>query len=669
MSSRRKSSTKPEGLSQLNLNAAGIDVGATSHYVAVPADRAEQPVREFEAFTADLYRLADWLTECGVETVVMESTGVYWIPLFGVLEERGFQVMLVDPRRIKNVPGRKTDVLDCQWLQQLHTYGLLSGAFRPDGDIRRLRSYLRQRVMLVQYASHHIQHMQKALTQMNVKLHHVISNITGKTGTEIMEAIVGGQRDPRQLAQLRDPRIKADEATIAKSLQGHWREEHIFELTQALELYRFYQDKIAECDREIEAQLERFEDHSNGDPPAAKSGRRRSKGNAPRFDVWTHLYRMTGVDLTQIDGVDAYTALKVVSEIGTDMTKWPSVKHFASWLGLSPNNRITGGKVISSKTKPSANRAAAALRLAANALHRSDSALGRLPAPEESPPGSAQGHYRHGTQAGQAHLHHAALWPGVRGCWCGTLRETVSAAGVARRQASGGPTGLPTGTNVRRRGPHHVRTSRRANRRVTTLVSGEVAQTVESRSMVMGASRGPGPVDRAWASSSRLIRSSWRTWPHRKLRRNVPRVDGALTTQPMVPAVPPVRNTSASSMQSPPASADATSVITLSPMLARPGARPRSRCRSTSSGRPRCRPSVAGRISPALATRRWSSKAIWMRSGWSSASIFWVLLAWGRFPVSKAIIPDGQEHFLTPSAHRDTHLFGGLGLRKHQTMA
>ena len=284
MMSRRQSSAKPAGLSQLNLNAAGIDVGATSHYVAVPADRAEQPVQEFEAFTTDLYRLADWLTECGVETVVMESTGVYWIPLFGVLEERGFQEMLVDPRRIKNVPGRKTDVLDCQWLQQLHTYGLLSGAFRPDGDIRRLRSYLRQRVMLVQYASHHIQHMQKALTQMNVKLHHVISNITGKTGTEIMEAIVGGQRDPRQLAQLRDPRIKADEATIAKSLQGHWREEHIFELTQALELYRFYQDKIAECDREIEAQLERFEDRSDGEPPAPNDKKRNQK-NAPRFDA------------------------------------------------------------------------------------------------------------------------------------------------------------------------------------------------------------------------------------------------------------------------------------------------------------------------------------------------------------------------------------------------
>ena len=372
--STRQSRAKPSGLSQLNLNAAGIDVGATSHFVAVPADRAEQPVHEFEAFTADLYRLADWLTECGVETVVMESTGVYWIPLFGVLEERGFRVMLVDPRRIKNVPGRKTDVLDCQWLQQLHTYGLLSGAFRPDGDTRRLRSYLRQRAMLVEYASHHIQHMHKALTQMNVKLQHVISDITGKTGMDIIEAIVVGERDPRKLARLRDRRIKADEATIARSLQGHWREEHIFELTQALELYRVYRSKIAECDREIEAQLERFEDRSDGESPAS-NGKKRNQGNAPRFDVQGQLYRMTGVDLTRIDGVDGFTALKVTSEVGADMTKWPSAKHFASWLGLSPNNRITGGRVISSKTKPSANRAAAALRLAANALHRSDSAV------------------------------------------------------------------------------------------------------------------------------------------------------------------------------------------------------------------------------------------------------------------------------------------------------
>ena len=373
--SRGKSGAEPAGLSQLNLNAAGIDVGASSHFVAVPADRTEQPVQEFEAFTADLYRLADWLAGCGVKTVAMESTGVYWIPLFGVLEERGFGVMLVDPRRIKNVPGRKTDVLDCQWLQQLHTYGLLSGAFRPEDEIRRLRSYLRQRAMLVEHAARHVQHMQKALTQMNVKLQHVIRDITGKTGMDIIEAIVQGERSPRRLARLRDPRTKSDERTIARSLQGHWRKEHLFELAQALELYRTYQAKIAECDQEIEAQLERFEDRSDGEPPAP-NGKRRNQKNAPRFDVQGQLYRMTGVDLTRIDGVEAYTALKVISEVGTDMTRWPNAKHFASWLGLSPNNRITGGKVISSKTKASANRAAAALRLAANALHRSDSALG-----------------------------------------------------------------------------------------------------------------------------------------------------------------------------------------------------------------------------------------------------------------------------------------------------
>ena len=293
---------------------------------------------------------------------------------------------------------------------------------------------------------------------MNVKLQHVISDITGKTGMEIIEAIVGGQRDPVKLAQLRDPRIKADEATIAKSLRGHWWEEHIFELTQALELYRFHHAKIAECDREIETHLERFEDRSTGGPPAAKSGRKRIKGNAPRFDVWTHLNRMTGVDLTWIDGVDAYTAPKVISEIGTDMTKWPSAKHFASWLGLSPNNRITGGRVISSRTKPSANRAAAALPSGGQRAASLRQCPGRLPAPQESPSGSAKGHHRHGPQAGQAHLHHAAQWPGVRGCWREILRTTVSAAGVARGKASGGTPGLPAGAHVRCSGTHNLRT-------------------------------------------------------------------------------------------------------------------------------------------------------------------------------------------------------------------
>ena len=423
MSARQSSSAKPAGLSQLNLSAAGIDVGATSHFVAVPADRAEPPVREFAAFTADLYRLAEWLAECGVETVVMESTGVYWILLF--------------------------DVLDCQWLQQLHTYGLLSGAFRPDGEIRHLRSYLRQRAMLVEYASHHIQHMQKALTQMNVKFQDVIRDITGKTGMDSIEAIVGGERDPRTLAPLRDPRIKADEATIARSLQGHWREEHIFELTQALELYQAYQGKIAECDWDIEAQLEQFEDHSDGEPPAP-NGKKRNQKNAPRFDVQSQLYQMTGVDLTRIDGVDGFTALKVISEVGTDMTKWPSAKHFASWLGLSPDNRITGGRIMSSKTKPSANRALAALRLAANALHRSDSALGAFLRRKKAHLGGAsQGHHRHGPPAGPHHLFYVALRPGLRGCWRRTLRESISAAGAARCETAGCPTGIPMGAHVR----------------------------------------------------------------------------------------------------------------------------------------------------------------------------------------------------------------------------
>ncbi len=229
--------------------------------------------------------------------------------------------------------------------------------------------------MLVEYASHHIQHMQQALTQMNVKLQHVISDITGQTGRDIMEAIVGGERNPKQLAKLRDHRIRADEETIARSLPGYWLEERIFELTQALELYRFYHQKIAKCDWEIEAPLERFEDHSDGGSPDG-NGRRRSQGNAPRFDIRTQLYWMTGVDLTRIDGIDGFTALKIISEIGADLTKWPSAQHFASRLGLSPDNRITGGKVKSSKTKASASRAAAALRLAAHGRHRSDSALG-----------------------------------------------------------------------------------------------------------------------------------------------------------------------------------------------------------------------------------------------------------------------------------------------------
>ena len=362
-------------LPRVNANAAGIDVGAASHFVAVPADRDERPVREFGPFTGDLYRLADWLTACGIETVAMESTGVYWIPLFQVLEERGFAVRLVDARQLKRVPGRKSDVVDCQWLQQLHSCGLLAGAFRPDDQTCVLRSYMRQRAMLVGYAGQHVQHLQKALVQMNLQLSVVLEDITGATGMKIIRAVLAGERDPQRLAALRHGKCKHDEATIAAALQGDWREEHLFALEQAVELLDAYQAKIAACDARIQAHLARFEDRGTGDPPPP-SPRPRADRHDLGFDATAELYRVTGVDLTAIDGLGAHTVLKVLSEIGLDMTRWPSAKHFGSWLGLAPNTRVSGGKVLSRRSRPSANRAAAALRIAAQALHRSKSALG-----------------------------------------------------------------------------------------------------------------------------------------------------------------------------------------------------------------------------------------------------------------------------------------------------
>jgi len=368
----------PPELRHVHLNAAGIDVGAGGHYVAIPPGRDPEgrDVREFGAFTADLYTLAEWLRRCGIETIAMESTGVYWIPLFDLLAERGFEVRLVDPRQLKNVPGRKSDVLDCQWIQQLHTFGLLSAAFRPDDQICALRSYLRQRAMLVTYASHHIQHVQKALEQTNVKLTRVVSDVTGVTGMRIIRAILDGQRDPRALAGLRDRRCQHDEATIARSLEGSWRPEHLFALRQAVELLDFYQQQLAACDREIEAYLGRFDAKHGGETLPTRPRTTKPSRTAPTFDVRTHLYRLTGVDLTRIDGIDAHTALKVVAETGLDMSRWPTEKHFASWLSLAPGTKVSGGKKLSGRTTPSANRAAAALRLAARSLYQSKSALG-----------------------------------------------------------------------------------------------------------------------------------------------------------------------------------------------------------------------------------------------------------------------------------------------------
>jgi transposase len=355
-------------------NAAGIDIGSAKHYVAVPPERCEQSVREFESFTADLASMAEWLASCAIDTVVMESTGVYWIPVYELLESRGFTVYLVNARHVKNVSGKKSDVLDCQWLQQLMSFGLLAGAFRPDGEVCALRALVRQRETLIAGQAQQIQRMQKALTQMNVQLVHVISDIAGKTGQDIVRAIVAGERDARKLAQLRNYRVHASEEQIAKSLLGNWREEHLFCLAQALRLFDTHQQLIDEADAKIEALLAHLQRHALGAiKPDKNKGRAK---HAPRFDVRAALVRWAGVDLTRIGGIDVCTALKVLAELGTDLSKFKSAKHFASWLGLCPGTRITGGKRISGVTKRIANRVAQALKLAAHGLHRSQCALG-----------------------------------------------------------------------------------------------------------------------------------------------------------------------------------------------------------------------------------------------------------------------------------------------------
>jgi transposase len=370
----KKTSKLPKHLAHINKMAAGIDIGSKSHFVAVPDGICENTVREFQSFTDDLHALANWLEMCGIETVAMESTGVYWIPLYELLESRGFEVLLVDARHVKNVSGRKTDVLDCQWLQQLHTYGLLSSAFRPAKEICTLRVYLRQRNMLIQRKASHVQHMQKSLDQMNLQLHNVISDITGETGMNIIRAIVSGVTDPKQLASYRNYRCKNSLEVIERSLNGHYSEEHIFTLTQALSLYDAYQIQVDACDKKIEQCLSQFE-HCSMEKAKVKPRTARDK-NAPLFDLQTYLKQMTGVDLTAIPGIEAYSALKIISEIGLDMNRWKTSKAFASWLGLCPGNKVSGGKRQSGKTKRTANYAASALRIAAGTLHRSQSSLG-----------------------------------------------------------------------------------------------------------------------------------------------------------------------------------------------------------------------------------------------------------------------------------------------------
>lgn len=384
-SKKQKNQERPNSNSSLPVlfpDTAGIDIGSKSHFVAVPTDRVDSPVREFSTFTADLLKMVNWLKECKIKTIIMESTGVYWIPAFELLESNGFDVKLVNARHVKNVSAHKTDVLDCQWLQQLGTFGLIKGAFRPADAILPLRTYLRQRDMLIKTASSHILHMQKALTQMNLQLHNVISDITGTTGMAIIRNIVAGITDPKFLASLRDERCHNPEEVIEASLVGNYRPEHLFSLKQALELYDYYREKIAECDHQIEKQAKKFE--TNCDPQKLnllkkkleiRKGKSRRKHEYP-FDLSSELIRITGVDLTKIPSIGASTALTIISEIGLDMSRWRSAKSFASWLGLCPGNKVSGGKKLSGKTKPCANRVAIALRVAANTLYRSECAFG-----------------------------------------------------------------------------------------------------------------------------------------------------------------------------------------------------------------------------------------------------------------------------------------------------
>jgi transposase len=365
-------------LEQIQPNAAGIDIGAEEIYVCVPPGRDEERIRVFTTFTSDLHRLASWLVTCGVKTVAMESTGIYWIPLFDILEGVGLTVCLVNARHLKNVSGRKTDVIDCEWLYQLHTYGLLRGSFHPPDEIRPLRALARHRDMLVKYRAAHIQHMQKALELMNLKLTYVLSDITGVTGMTIIRAILAGEHDPHHLAQYRDAKCKHDEAQIAAALTGNYRHEHLFALRQAVELYEMYGQQLVAVDAEMDGlydQMRPPDDRQLTTTPPKPTHQKRRKNQA-NFDLTTALYRLTGVDLTQIDGIQALTAQTVITEVGFDMSQWPSEKHFTSWLGLCPNNQITGGKVKNRRTKKTDNRAAAALRIAAQSLARSKSALG-----------------------------------------------------------------------------------------------------------------------------------------------------------------------------------------------------------------------------------------------------------------------------------------------------
>jgi transposase len=383
-----RKSAQAEDLTVTHRHAAGIDVHSREHFVAVaaedvpagfvnPEDKLPTGVRKFGTNTGDLEAIAAWLKDCGVTTVAMESTGVYWIPLYDLLASQGFEVLLVDPRQTKHAPGRpKSDVVDCQWIRRLHSYGLLTGSFRPGDEIIRWRGLQRQREMLIRYGAMHIQHMQKVLEEMNVKLTEVVSDIVGQTGMKIIKDIVRGERDPLKLAKHRHESCKRTEAEIASALYGNWRSELLFALKQALKLYEFYQKQLRECEGQIEECLRSLKDKSDGRPLPANLRKRKPEKNEARFGARELLFRMSGVDLTQIEGISETTALVILSELGTDLSAFAHEKNFVSWLGLCPQHRGSGGKIFKRRTRRGANRVARALRMAAQGCHHAKNALG-----------------------------------------------------------------------------------------------------------------------------------------------------------------------------------------------------------------------------------------------------------------------------------------------------
>jgi transposase len=379
---QRTSADRPKvdwkALEVVHPDAAGIDIGGSEHWVAISPEKDEESVRRFDCFTADVEKMADWLIGCGVSSVAMQSTGVYWMPVFEILQQRGLEVYLVNARHTKNLPGRKSDIAECQWLLKLHTFGLLNNSFQPSDEIRSARTLWRHRGGLVTQAGSAIQRMHKALIEMNVQLSNVLSDLSGVSGMTIVQAILEGEREPRKLAALADPQVKASKAVIAKSLEGNWRPELVFVLRQEVEMYRTCQDKIAACDRQLQSHLEGMAARVDleAQPLGPRPKGKRARGNAPKFDLRTELYRITGVDWAQVDGIDVQVAQSVIAEVGVDLKAFPSEKHFANWLGLCPTNETSGGRVLKRRTPKVVHRAKAAFRQAASTLIRSQSYLG-----------------------------------------------------------------------------------------------------------------------------------------------------------------------------------------------------------------------------------------------------------------------------------------------------